>query len=351
MSRASSAVRSSWLVPLAGSLLAALAGCGGGASTGTGAAGTGGDTSTSGATGSTTGSGGGSPDGFLDKYPLTSKFPEGGTYDPVSHAFYVGSLDDGSVRRVDAATGAETVIFTETAPGVWWTLGMDVDVVRRRLWVCAMDDRSPDPRAGSVWVFDLETGARIANHALADAAMDATCTDVAVTKDGVGYVCDREAGNVYQVTDATGATLFTSSPHLEASVVGQNALVVLPDHSALLSLLYLPSGLARIDLADGSVVPVEINGTFSDSSLLHGADGMTYANGSVYVAFTQKLIRLTPSLESWASADSKEADIADGMTDVIATPNGLYLLNGQSLTFAVGSPPKPFSLVKFAGAL
>lgn len=296
------------------------------------------------------GSGGGAK-AFLDSYPLEAQYPEGGIYDPGAHAFYVGSLGDGSVHQIDASTGQEKVLFTENAPGTWWTLGMDVDVVRRRLWVCAMDDRSPSPRAGFIWVFDLNTGARIANHDLSMAATDATCTDVVLTKDGTGYVGDREMGNLYKVDIMTGASLFTQSPDLAASFVGQNALVVLPDESALLSLLYLPSGLARVDLKDGTVLPVNITGKFSDLTPLHGADGMAYANGSVYVAFTAKLIRVDPTLADWSDAVSTDIDIPNGMTDILNTPNGLYLLNGQSVRFALGQTPDPFQLVRFVGAL
>jgi sugar lactone lactonase YvrE len=288
---------------------------------------------------------------FLDTYPLAAQYPEGGTYDPQENAFYVGSLGDGSVHRIDAATGAETVLFTESAPGTWWTLGMDVDLARRRLWVCAMDDRSPSPRAGYVWIFDLVSGQRIANHALSDAAQDATCTDVALTKDGQGYVGDREQGNLYKVGLDEGVSLFASDPDLSASVVGQNALVVLPDESALLSLIYLPSRLVRVDLKDKSVQDVSISGTFYDLSPLAGADGMTYANGSVYVAFTSKLVRVTPTFADWSQANATAIDVPSGMTDVVSTPGGLYLLNGQSVRFALGSDPDPFALARFTGNL
>jgi sugar lactone lactonase YvrE len=307
--------------------------------------------STTSTTSATTGTGGAPAPTFLDVYPLAAQYPEGGIYEPTDNVFYVGSLGDGTVHRVDAATGDETVIFTETAPGTWWTLGMDVDVVRRRLWVCAMDDRSPSPRAGRVWIFDLDTQQRVADHDLADAATDATCTDVALTQDGLGYVCDREVGNIYQVDEITGPTLFTSSPDLEAAIVGQNALVVLPDQSALLSLLYLPSGISRVDLGDGSVLPVDITGKFSDLTPLHGADGMILSGGSAYVAFTSELIKVTPTLADWSTATSIKVDLPSGMTDVVSTPNGLYLLNGQSLTFALGTTPDPFQLVRFTGSL
>jgi sugar lactone lactonase YvrE len=286
-----------------------------------------------------------------DRYPLMARFPEGGTFDPSDDAFYVGSLGDGTVRRVDAITGEERVVFTETAPGRWWTLGMDIDVTRRRLWVCAMDDRSPAPRAGHVWVFDTTTGRRIANHALSTAAMDATCTDVAVTADGRAYVCDREQGRIYRAEVSAAPTVFVNSPALSARFIGQNAMLVLPDQSALLTVLYGPPSLVRVDLRDASVRAVTINGRFSDLTPLAGADGMTYANGSVYVAFTSKLIRVTPTLADWSRADSTNVDLPNGLTDVISTRDGLFVLNGQAVRFALGTTPDPFALVRFVGTL
>ncbi|MFO0550675.1 MAG: hypothetical protein U0271_19935 [Polyangiaceae bacterium] len=291
------------------------------------------------------GNGGAPPLTFLEVYPLEAQYPEGGIYDPGAHAFYVGSLGDGSIHKVAADTGEETVLFTESAPGTWWSLGMDVDVARRRLWVCAMDD-SQDPRAGYVWIFDLDTGARVRNWPLSDAMPDASCTDVALTSDGRGFVGDREQGFLYEVGFDAGATLFTQSDELSAAVVGQNAEVILPNQTALLSLLYLPSGLARVDLGTGVVTPVAIDGTFSDLSFLAGADGMTLYQGDLFVAFTSKLIHLQPTLADWSQATSTDMDVTSGQTDIVATPNGLYLLNGQSVTFALGNDPDPFQLVK-----
>lgn len=286
-----------------------------------------------------------------DRYPLMARFPEGGTFDPTQSAFYVGSLGDGSVHRVDGLTGAETTVFTETAAGRWWTLGMDIDVARNRLWVCAMDDRSPSPRQGYVWVFDTTTHRRIANVALSAAAADATCTDIAVTSDGTGYVCDREQGRIYRVSVGSAPTVFARDDLLSASFVGQNGMVVLPDQSALLSIIYGPPALAYINLRDASVRRVTINGRFSDLRPLAGADGIAFADGSAYVAFTSKLIRVTPTLADWSRADSTNVDLPDGMTDVISTPDGLFLLNGQSVRFALGSATDPFALVRFVGTL
>jgi sugar lactone lactonase YvrE len=302
------------------------------------------------------------PDGssgarFLNRYPLRATFPEGGIYDPTSHSFFVGSLGEGTVNRIDAATGTEEVFFRESAPGEWWTLGMDVDVSRQRLIVCAMDDQretSTDepPYDGYVWIFDLTTGVRTANYALADAFPNATCTDVVAAADGTIYVCDREHPNLYRIDSSGALSLFVTDPLLGSSLkLGQNALVVLPDQSALLDIVYLPSKLLRISLPEGVVTEVDIDGDFFDGTpALSGADGMTYSGGGVLVAFTSQLVRVEPILADWSSATAVSVDVPAGQTDIVHTPMGDYLLNGQAVSFAFDREPEPFALVRFDGS-
>lgn len=290
----------------------------------------------------------------LARYPLTATFPESATFDPTLDAFFVGSLGDGSVHRVDRTTGAETVFFTETEPGTWWSLGMDVDVARRRLWVCAMDDQrettsETPPYAGWIWVFDLDTGARVARRDLSSVGVRATCTDVAVAADGSAYVSDRESPRVYHLTETGPVATLVENDLLDAAVVGENAIVVLPDQSALLVLIYLPSRLVRIDLGDLHVSDVAIDGTFGDfTPAASGADGMTLSGDRLLVAFTSEVDTLAPTLADWSAATIVSAvDVPAGMTDVVHTPDGDYLSNGQSVQFAFGGSTDPFALVRF----
>ncbi len=290
-----------------------------------------------------------------ERFPLQARFPEGGAYDPVGGAFYVGSLEDGSVHRVDRATGAETVLFTERMPGTWWTLGMHVDAPRRRLFVCAMDDMrgvsaEDPPFVGRVWEFDLERGERVANHDLSQAQPRATCTDVTTTRDGTLFVSDREHPNVYRIADGV-VELFATDEALSSSVVGLNAIVPTPDETALLGVVYLPSRLVRIDLATREVEVVGIDGSFSDGSpALSGADGMAFASdGRLLVAFTSAVTTLEPVTSDWRAARARSVNVPEGMTDVVLAEGAPYLLNGQSVRFAFGREPDPFALVRFLG--
>ncbi|MCA9546310.1 MAG: SMP-30/gluconolactonase/LRE family protein [Myxococcales bacterium] len=294
------------------------------------------------------------PRRFQDEYPIAARHTEGGIYDPVDHAFYVGSLTTGGVYRIDAQTGAERPLFLPPDPGVWWTLGMAVDVVSHQLWVCAMDDRREHDEAadyvGYLWGFDLDTGERVVNQDLRRARDRATCTDVAVADDGTVYVNDRQNPRLYRYEPARGRiSQLVEDDALAGAVVGQNALLVVPDQSALLSLVYLPSRLVHVSLPDAVVTEVEIQGDFSDLlPPLSGADGMALeANGGVLVAFTSQLNRLR-FVNGYTRAIASTVDIeGGGLTDVVHTLGGNYLLNGQAVDFALGNDPDPSRLVRF----
>ena len=293
---------------------------------------------------------------FWGQYPITADFTEGGIYDPAAHAFYVGSLGSGGVYRVDAETGVQTTLFEPAEAGSWWTLGMDLDVVDNRLYVCAMDDRreldEEHDYAGYLWGFDLGTGERIIRQPLGEAADGGTCTDVAVAEDGTVYVNDRQNPRLYAFADGA-LEMIVENDLLAGGLVGQNALVVTRDQSALLSLVYLPSRLVRIDLADLSVSEVDVDGDFSDlTPALSGADGMAHdGDGGVLVMFTTQLNRLVPVTPAWREAVSTTVDVDGSMTDVVQTPAGPYLLNGQAVRFALGSDTDPSALRRFVGEL
>ncbi len=295
------------------------------------------------------GGGGAEPLVFLDTYPLDSTYPEGGAFDLETAAFYVGSLESGTVHVVDVETGDETVMFTETAPGTWLTLGMVVDDTNRKLWVCAAD-RDTDPFFGELWGFDLESGQRTDIVALESDGDFAWCEDVTVDSVGNVYATDRENPNIYRVElGASTATLFATDPELGSNFIGQNGIIVLPGDEAIIAAVHFPARLNKIDISSGEVTPIEIDGDFADATIGSGADGMIYVDGSLYVVFDGELVKVDPTLADWTAVVATEAELSGGLTDVMATPNGLYVVNGQAIGYVFGEDPAPFTIVKFTG--
>lgn len=305
----------------------------------TGSAGSGTSDSSSGTTGTE----------FADAYPLPVTYPEGGAFDPIDGVFVVGTLEGGGVFSVDPDSGEAQALYEQDAPGTWITLGMAVDAERHRLWVCAAD-REATPFTGEIWVIDLDTGERTHAIPLSHDGAAAWCEDVAIASDGTAYATDRENPNIYVVDDRFEAELLVSDELLGSPVLGQNGIVVLPGDEALLAAIHAPPSLNHVSISDGAITPVEISGDFTDTGLGVGADGMVWVNDALFVVFDGKLARVTPTTDDWSQAESTTVEWPRGLTDVLSTPAGLYLLNGQAIQFALGQRPLgPFELRRFDG--
>ncbi len=296
--------------------------------------------------GSTTG---GSGPTYADVYPLDVTYPEGGAFDPTDEVFYVGTLEGGEVQRVDPLSGDSELVFAPTDPGTWITLGMAVDETRHRLWVCAAN-RDTEPFTGQLWMFDLSRGVREQAIPLSAGEDAAWCEDVAVASDGTAYATDRENPNIYRVDAGFAAELLITDEALGSPLLGQNGVIVLPGDEALIAAIHAPPQLNHVTIADGIVTPIAIDGEFTDTGLGTGADGMVYVDGVLFVVFDGKLAQVTPTSDDWSTADSVMVELPRGLTDVLSTPEGLYLLNGQAIQFALGQDPLgPFELSKFVG--
>jgi sugar lactone lactonase YvrE len=223
-------------------------------------------------------------------------FPEGGAFDPVDRAFFVGSLGRGNVTRV-AAAGTQTVFFAGTGEPKRLTLGMAVDPQRRRLWVCSILNEGHKP--GSIWVFDLASGEWLYDIPLSLLTAKASCNDVTVDDSGLAYVTDRENPNVYRIDLAAHKMrIWASHTMLKPAFIGMNGIAVTPDGSAVLVTKYSPARLARISLADPTqVTEVKLQGdSFSGGwDLLSGADGIAFHGDVLYVAFDSRVMQVTPT--------------------------------------------------------
>lgn len=286
---------------------------------------------------------------FADVYPLSITYPEGGAFDPVDGLFFMGTLEGGGVFALDPQVGEAQALYEAPANGTWITLGMALDADRHRLWVCAAD-RDTTPFTGELWVFDLDAGERTHAIPLTHDSDAAWCEDVAVASDGTAYATDRENPNIYVVDDAFAAELLVSDEALGSPVIGQNGIVVLPGDQALIAAIHAPAALNHVSISDGTVTPIEISGDFMDVGLGVGADGMVLVDDALFVVFDGKLARVTPTADDWSQAESTTVEWPRGLTDVLATPEGLYLLNGQAIQFALGQRPLgAFELRRFDG--
>jgi len=73
---------------------------------------------------------------------------------------------------------------------------------------------------------------------------------------------------------------------------------------------------------------------------------MTWSGDDLLVQFTGELARVRPIAADWSAASSTTIDVPAQQTDIVHTPFGEYMLNGQAREFAFGWDTEPFALVR-----
>jgi sugar lactone lactonase YvrE len=273
-------------------------------------------------------------------------FPEGGAFDPVDRAFFVGSLRHGNITRVDES-GNESVFYPGTGENERYTLGMQVDAGRRQLWVCTTKDS-----LGSIWVFDLTSRQRIANIDLTIVNPKAACNDVLLESSqrvtfGSALISDRENHHIYRVDASGRVAIWADSPLLEGKLVSLNSMDFTEDGKYLLTATYLQPTLVRVNVANPSDVRrVDLTGDmFMDGfNVLNGPDDLVIRNGELIVAFGSSIKRVRPTDSTWTKARVTSTRTIGGVTALVEDGARIYGINGQSVRFALGVPPRAFEI-------
>jgi sugar lactone lactonase YvrE len=281
--------------------------------------------------------------------PGPDLFPEGGAYDPVGRAFYLGSLVSDTVSRLGVDRAFRTVVPSSGRAGRA-TLGMKVDAARRRLWACTVRIDGTRTTDGAVRVVDLTTNTVLREVALSTAAPGASCNDLALDASGDAYVTDRENPRIYRVTADGVARVWTENSRLAPEQVGLNGAAFTTDGQYLLVVKYLPARLLRVSVADPSRVDtVMLRGdTFSGGvHFLNGADGMAFVGSDLYVAFGAKVARVRPDSARWDRATVATESGWTGLTAITSVDGEPYAVQGQAVRRLLRvAPSRPFRVVR-----
>lgn len=288
---------------------------------------------------------------LLDVYDLKGDtlFPEGVTFDPVDRAFYVGSLGDGSLQRVDVALEGEQSVFASPTDGEWSTAGIKVDADTRRLWACT--SQTGAAKRNEVWVYDLGSAELLEAIDLSAIADEASCNDLAIGPDGRAYVSDPVLGAVHRLelggTPELWATASNFAPEIPG--LGLNGLAITPDESALVLAKYLPPTLFRIELDDpAAITKVVLSGEFfQGGTATAGADGIIFLDDALYVVFDDVIKRVDFEPGGAAGVVSDVESPTDGLSTATVAEGELYVVKSEVNDFVLGQAPDlPFQILR-----
>lgn len=273
---------------------------------------------------------------LLDRYELSSpdSVPEGVAFDPVERAFYATSLQGGSITRI-AADGTESVF--RPADDRAQIGGVKVDAAARRLWVCATQVDGLDDR---VWVFDLESGARVLEFVLGALSTGGSCNDLTLDGSGAAFVTDPANPFIYRLDPVSGeGEVFASDPlFTDASGMGLglNGIAMSVDGDALIVARFLPAALLHVSLPNGdSVVPLALAG-----DALPAPDGLAVLDGDFYAVSDAAVSRVRTNTDSTAGTVTTVPQIS-GLSTATVAEGALYVIRSDVTNFALGRPVNP----------
>lgn len=277
----------------------------------------------------TTASAHGSKGDFPATINLPTGFrPEGITTGPGAFA-YLGSLADGSILKVDLATGKSKTISPgggPTAPSV----GLKSDQ-RGRLYVAGGG-------GGNGRVIDARTGV-VLNTYTFTTVQPTFVNDVILTPDAAYFTDSRKAA-LYKVKIRNGKpsntfeTLNVTGMPIDPAVNNANGISRTPDGRALLVIQSAPGALWRIDPRSGVATKLDLPA----ESLVNG-DGLLLDGRTLYVV-QNRLNRITViNLNRSGTAGTVARTITDPGFDVPTTVASfgkrLYLPNAR---FGIANP-------------
>lgn len=273
-------------------------------------------------------------------------YPEGVAYDATSKSFFVGSVREGTIGRIDAKGRYTTFV---DAPELVSSAGLFVDSARRRLLVAVGDvgvathsAPSTRDRLARVVEIDLDAAkvARVTDFQTLpglDPAEHRFANDLTADAAGNVYVTDSAASLIYRVDRAGQASLFARSPlfgpppNATPGFPNLNGVVAHP-HGFLLVGHWSKGQILKVPLADPSRTKVVAEGVFgADGLVLEGESELVVIRNYVDEHADGSTPRVTGSATVLTSSDDWETtrSLARGTGDGISVPTTAALRDGQ----------------------
>jgi hypothetical protein len=187
--------------------------------------------------------------------------PEGLAYDPKSDTFFMGSIAERRVVRIDAH-GVVTE-FAGNAAGLDAVLGVAVDAPRRRVYVVSTSALTKAGRANrrnAIVAFDIDNGRLVQRY---DVPLAEQLNDVTVAFGGRVYTTDSGSGQVFELQADRPPRVLVGPGKLP----GSNGLAASADAKRLY--VAHATGIALVDTQSGEVRQVA-NRTRENISAIDG---------------------------------------------------------------------------------
>ena len=195
-------------------------------------------------------------------------------YDPASKSFFVGSVYQGKIIRIDNSGKVQD--FSASVDGLWSVLGIKVDEKRGMFWAASsafpqLKGFKPEDKGRSgVFKYDIKSGKLLGKYLL-PVGENHGLGEVLIGRDGTVFASDSVSPFIYRIDPESKTIELFITSDLFASLQGitfgkdQNEMYV-ADYS---------KGIFRIDIRTKEIVQLKPAPTVT----LLGIDGMYYFDG------------------------------------------------------------------------
>ena len=268
--------------------------------------------------------------------PGEGTFPEGVAYHAESEAAFVSGAGDGSLHRIDLASGDVDTGWTPGTRPPFGAIGLAVG--GQNLWVAG-------GMTGEIVRVDIASGDTEATLATPEAE-STFLNDLVVAPNGDVYVTDSNRPILFRVPgggDEVEAWLdLEDTPVPFGEGINLNGIVVSDDGESLI-VVHMTSGtLYRIDIASRDVDPIDLGG-----ATVEGGDGMVLDGTTLYIVQNGpdqvSVVELAGDLSSGEIAGVLEDErLTDAATAALAGDD-LLVTNAQ-FSAMQGEPELPFTV-------
>jgi len=249
--------------------------------------------------------------------------PEGITFDPVDGNFYVSSIYQRKVVRVDR-DGRVSDFIADSQDGMLAGLGVHVDAERRLLWIATtaseeMRGYTPDLQGRSIlFAFDLRDGSLVKKVEQGTKEQPSFLNDLAILADGTILVTDTTRHNVVR--------LAPGSDTLEVWTDGlafPNGIAADDDPRYVWVADF--RGVTRVTVADKTKQKLETK------ELLNGIDGLSFYKGALIgiqnAIGKARVVRIDPATSSVTLLEAKNAKFEVPTTGVVIDDGYFFIAN------------------------
>jgi sugar lactone lactonase YvrE len=279
-------------------------------------------------------------------------YPEGVAFDEKNSVFYVSSVTEGTIGKVDRS-GKYKVFYRDTT--MKSSFGMKVDSKRSRLWVCVADpnyskysDSSTFKKMSKVIALDLNTGKKVSTVDLSKlVAGKHFANDLTLDPKGNVYVTDSYSPVIYKIDTNDKASVFARNDLFKSAAIGLNGIVFHPK-GFLLTVNNGNGTILKVDMKKPDNVELVKCDTF-----FPGADGLLLDREGKLVLVQNKGVNRVfeiASTDDWKTAKVVKATNVEerfqNPTTSTLVADSIYILNSKmnELSDSTKNPSRKFSL-------